>query len=533
MFYSYLVPPGGYAPNGNLLNVTDSVTGSWSYSYDNLNRLTGAAAVSSGMPMAQDYYAMAQSGWSYDAFGNRLAESVSGRPLHAMPSASASSYTAASNQMTAYNGSPLAYDAAGDVIVDALNSYLYDAEGRLCAVKTAGPSYTGYIYDAAGTRVAKGSLTTFSCNFSTNGFAANTSWVLGPGGEQVTEYSVTGAPGSYTSTWQHTNAFSGGKIEATYHDTRTYFYLADWLGTKRAEVGSDGCMATFASLPFGNGLSTSAPAGFNACPDATEQHFTGKERDAESGNDYFEARYYSSAMGRFMSPDWSAKAQPVPYAKMDDPQSLNLYAYVQNNPLFRTDPSGHYECKGNTSNCSVVSNGLAVAQAARSQLPAGSPEGAALDKVFSTMGKEGDKNNVVVQFGDLKGYAVSETGTKNGVITITFDMNAMKKEANAQQDPGAELSATVVHEGAIAADVKTIGHDQTTVPEVYSAEQQASRAEAGVYRGLNEESPRGVWEPSWVGLPEGQIQSNESERINGAAAYATATWCHAGGGDCQ
>jgi len=32
-------------------------------------------------------------------------------------------------------------------------------------------------------------------------------------------------------------------------------------------------------------------------------HFTGKERDTESGNDYFEARYYSSAMGRFMSPD--------------------------------------------------------------------------------------------------------------------------------------------------------------------------------------------------------------------------------------
>jgi RHS repeat-associated protein len=68
---------------------------------------------------------------------------------------------------------------------------------------------------------------------------------------------------------------------------------------------------------------------------------TGKERDAESGNDYFEARYYSSAMGRFMSPDWSAKEEPVPYAKLDDPQSLNLYAYVQNNPLTRFDVDGH------------------------------------------------------------------------------------------------------------------------------------------------------------------------------------------------
>jgi RHS repeat-associated protein len=68
---------------------------------------------------------------------------------------------------------------------------------------------------------------------------------------------------------------------------------------------------------------------------------TGKERDAESGNDYFEARYYSSSMGRFMSPDWAAKEEPVPYADLDDPQSLNLYSYVRNNPLSKSDPDGH------------------------------------------------------------------------------------------------------------------------------------------------------------------------------------------------
>src|ERR1019366_7937833 len=68
---------------------------------------------------------------------------------------------------------------------------------------------------------------------------------------------------------------------------------------------------------------------------------TGKERDAESGNDYFEARYYSSAMGRFMSPDWSAKEEPVPYSKLDNPQTLNLYSYVVNNPLSQIDDDGH------------------------------------------------------------------------------------------------------------------------------------------------------------------------------------------------
>jgi RHS repeat-associated protein len=74
-----------------------------------------------------------------------------------------------------------------------------------------------------------------------------------------------------------------------------------------------------------------------------ESRSTGKERDAESGLDYFGARYMSSSMGRFMSPDWSAQAEPVPYAKLDNPQSLNLYAYVGNNPLRFADPDGHVQ----------------------------------------------------------------------------------------------------------------------------------------------------------------------------------------------
>lgn len=83
---------------------------------------------------------------------------------------------------------------------------------------------------------------------------------------------------------------------------------------------------------------------FAACANEHAQsrlRFTGKERDAESGNDYFDARYYSSAMGRFLSPDWSAKEDPVPYANLENPQTLNLYSYVQNNPLLKPDLDGH------------------------------------------------------------------------------------------------------------------------------------------------------------------------------------------------
>jgi RHS repeat-associated protein len=70
------------------------------------------------------------------------------------------------------------------------------------------------------------------------------------------------------------------------------------------------------------------------CSDADRNYkFTGKERDAESGLDMFGARYYASTMGRFMIPDWSSKPAAVPFADPANPQSLNLYSYVTNNPL--------------------------------------------------------------------------------------------------------------------------------------------------------------------------------------------------------
>jgi RHS repeat-associated protein len=59
-------------------------------------------------------------------------------------------------------------------------------------------------------------------------------------------------------------------------------------------------------------------------------------------HEYFGARYYNSALGRFMTPDWSAAPVAVPYANLENPQSLNLYAYVQNDPVTGTDPDGHF-----------------------------------------------------------------------------------------------------------------------------------------------------------------------------------------------
>lgn len=192
--------------------------------------------------------------------------------------------------------------------------------------------------------MAKGTISSWSCDPSTNGFQFTSDYVLGPNGEERTQLDGQG-------NWQRTNVHVGAKLIGTYDlvngQPALHFHLEDPLGTRRMQVRG---MSTtlgqpetdFQSLPFGDGFAPSVdPYAAPTAVDASPLHFTGKERDAESGNDYFEARYYSSAMGRFMSPDWSAKEEPVPYAKLDNPQSLNLYSYVYNNPLAKADPDGH------------------------------------------------------------------------------------------------------------------------------------------------------------------------------------------------
>lgn len=86
-------------------------------------------------------------------------------------------------------------------------------------------------------------------------------------------------------------------------------------------------------------------AACSTCVYFSRSHSTGKERDPESGLDYFEARYLNSDLGRFMTPDFDdvkgGDPEPVPYADPENPQSLNLYAYVRNLVTGGIDPDGH------------------------------------------------------------------------------------------------------------------------------------------------------------------------------------------------
>jgi RHS repeat-associated protein len=128
----------------------------------------------------------------------------------------------------------------------------------------------------------------------------------------------------------------------------TAYMFTDMLGSIRTITDQSGnVIENYDYLPFGRMLSSSqngrANLNFPDYPDVpttnptsrTPQKFTGKERDAETGLDFFLARYYSGAQGRFISPD-----PMLGSANIFNPQTWNRYEYVLNNPLKLIDPYG-------------------------------------------------------------------------------------------------------------------------------------------------------------------------------------------------
>ena len=313
-----------YAGNGDVLSAIDAVNGNWAYTYDAFNRLATAQTPPSNPTLGYSY--------GYDRFGNRWSQAVTAGSGYQMPL----SFNA-NNQIST---SGFQYDAAGNVLMDYQNCYSSDAENRLSSVvplaslgvcgatidpnnPNADPNAMSYLYDPEGRRVARlhrGQIV------KENYYDA--------AGHMITETDGSG-------NWLRAEIYAGGRHLATWNPAgggSTYFNHVDWLGTERARTNSSGTLCwSQSSLPFGDGVTTTN----NNCT-PTPTFFTGKERDNESNLDYFGARYGSSNVGRFMSPDWSAAPAPVPYAKLGNPQSLNLYSYVLNNPATGTDPDGHW-----------------------------------------------------------------------------------------------------------------------------------------------------------------------------------------------
>ena len=141
-------------------------------------------------------------------------------------------------------------------------------------------------------------------------------------------------------TGQHGYAFFAGRMIARNDlspSWSAHFYFSDHLGSSNVVTNATGTIEDESDFyPYGGEISVT-----NSVPQ--NYKFTGKERDTESGLDNFGARYYASGMGRFITPDWAARPTTVPYASFGDPQTLNLYTYVENGPVNRVDADGHDE----------------------------------------------------------------------------------------------------------------------------------------------------------------------------------------------
>jgi len=302
LIYDYYSCNGNGGNNGNVCQSINNKDGSrtQAFRYDQLNRLTAAWTPQAGTAnsWANQY--------QYDPWGNLLQKVQ----IPNWPGEALGVTVNGNNQVTSW-----CYDAAGNVVgSSACPSFtnIYDGQNRLTSAQNNTGITTSYDYDANGQRVKK-----------SNG-STNTLYWYGPGGEVLEETDLSG-------NLQNEYVFFGGKRIARYSATNGYsYYFADHLGSADVVTDASGNIKEESDYyPFG-GERIVTDLGID-----NRYKFTGKERDPETGCDYFGARYYCNPIGRFITPD------SIAYSGLDDPQSLNLYSYVGGHPTSMIDPDGH------------------------------------------------------------------------------------------------------------------------------------------------------------------------------------------------
>ena len=290
--YSY---GAAHSNNGQISGITDNVDNgrSVTYGYDNLARLLNATTTgSTGYPK-----------WGvsmvYDRYGNRTDENQT----FGTPPTNHVTIDQATNRLTTGYG----YDLNGNMTNDGSNTIAYDAENR--AITSSGGLGSGtYTYDGNNLRVKKvaGSTTTV---------------YIFSGSSVIAEYVNGAAPTSPTREY----VYSGSALLAKIESGATQYYHPDHLSARLMTDSSGTKIGEQGHFPFGES--------WYLTNTTTKWQFTSYERDAESGNDYARARFDANRLGRLTSPD------PIG-GTIINPQSLNRYAYVLNDPVNATDPTG-------------------------------------------------------------------------------------------------------------------------------------------------------------------------------------------------
>lgn len=290
--YSYT-----YDANGNRTSV---ITGSGTilYQYDALDQLTQETLLD-GTTIS----------YQYDAVGNRTKKTVTQGST-----STTTNYTFdVANELTAVNGQAYTYDANGNLTSNGSNTYIYDVENHLIQVKKSdGTSLATFTYDQDGKRT---SMTTSSGTTNFHYSGDKVIYETDSNNNIVADY-----------TWDA----QGNPVTMTKGGI-TYYYHVNGHGDVTSLTDASGnTVAQYQYDAWGNILSQTG-----TMASSNPYRYAGYQFDESTGLYYLTSRYYDSNIGRFINGDNSI----YEYSKV--PLTLNLFAYVNNNPVNYTDPNGH------------------------------------------------------------------------------------------------------------------------------------------------------------------------------------------------
>jgi RHS repeat-associated protein len=299
-------------------NIKSMASAPETYTYDGVSRLVSGTAGGAGNH--QDY--------KYDLYGNRVSSTTTGSGCVSGTDCQEDPVTIdpATNRITSNSAQ---YDTSGNLTaIDSLYTYSWDGAGMMTE-QVASRTHYQYVYDANDERIAIYTPSAKTWQFTLRDPAHNV----------IREVTAAQSSGTWTWTWNRDHVYRGSQILATVTATDTQHFHLDHLGTPRIVTNAGGqLIGTHTYYPFGTALaeqsSTESPL---------ESHkFTGHERDATNALsiahtlDYMHARYYSPMLGRFLAVDPDADLEK----NKEQPQRWNRYAYVSNDPLTFTDPTG-------------------------------------------------------------------------------------------------------------------------------------------------------------------------------------------------
>ena len=313
-----------YDSVGNILSITDNINSAdQTFEYDALNRLTKA--------MGQTY---GTKNYVYDKIGNIVQKdglyysyAENGAGPHAVTSLS--------------DGTNFKYDVNGNMIEKsksgAITQYKYDAENRLKHVYKNQQLEVQYDYDGDGGGTKKVIATADSMiDVSSPSWFGTTPPPVGWDEPVVNLYGketkYVGNLYEETEGVKTSYIFLGDTRIASISGGQTLYYHGDHLGGTNVLADSTGSLKELIEYePFGQ---FSRHEKYGSSAEVANFYFTGKKLDDESGLFYYGARYYDPKLGRFITADTIVQ-NPT------DPQTLNRYSYVSNNPINRIDPTGH------------------------------------------------------------------------------------------------------------------------------------------------------------------------------------------------